>query len=218
MKIKNWGKFQHYDKRRPLWIKLYRDILDDIKIYKLSDGAFRFLINSILLASEDFGELPECDEIAFRLRLDKDKVNKYLQEIDYCIEHDDSEVLADCYQDASLEKEKEKEKEKDINKSSPKTVNDVPYKKIVETYHKMLPTLPKVEKLTATRKGQIKQRWRQDLKDLNQWENYFDYVSQSKFLMGLVPSNNGRKPFIATLEWLTKESNFTKVSEENYHG
>ena len=63
MKIKNWRKFQHYDKRKPLWIKLYRDILDDIRIHKLSDGAFRFLINLILLASEEFGELPEPEEI-----------------------------------------------------------------------------------------------------------------------------------------------------------
>lgn len=104
-----------------------------------------------------------------------------------------------------------------INKPSPKTVNGVPYQKIVDLYHETLPTLPKVEKLTAVRKSQIRQRWLQDLKELDHWENFFEYVKQSKFLMGLVPQSNGRKVFRANLQWLTKEENYVKISEENYH-
>jgi len=103
------------------------------------------------------------------------------------------------------------------NKPSPKA-NGVPYQAIVDLYHKELPTLPKVEKLTATRKSYIRQRWIQDLKSLDNWENYFQYVNQSKFLVGLSGGNNGKKPFMANLEWLVKESNFVKVKEENYHG
>lgn len=111
------------------------------------------------------------------------------------------------------------DKKRDINKPSPKKANGIPYQKIVDLYHQSLPTLPKVEKLTETRKSQIRQRLVQkDLEDLDEWGNYFDYVSQSKFLMGLSPANNGRKPFIANLEWLTKESNFVKITEGNYHG
>ncbi len=107
MKIKDWKKFQHYDKRKPPWIKLHKGILDDIRAHKLSDGAFRFLINLILLASEEFGNLPDIEEISFRLRIDISKVNSYLKEIDYCIESCDSKVLADCKQNGVLEKEKE---------------------------------------------------------------------------------------------------------------
>ena len=104
------------------------------------------------------------------------------------------------------------------NKPSPKLVSGVPYQKIVDLYHKELPTLPKIEKLTATRKAQIRQRWLQDdLPDLNNWENFFDYVKKSKFLMGGSTPVNGHRVFTANLEWLTKESNFVKITEGNYH-
>jgi len=121
--------------------------------------------------------------------------------------------------DSDNKKDNDSDNDSSINKPSPKSVNGVPYQKIVDLYHEILPTLPKIEKLTATRKSQIRQRWLQsDLPDLNNWENYFDYISQSKFLMGMTPPNNGQKPFKATLEWLTKEGNFVKVTEGNYHG
>lgn len=97
--------------------------------------------------------------------------------------------------------------------------DNVPYKKIVELYHTILPELPKVEKITATRQGQIRQRWKSgDLPDLDTWEKYFTYVRGSKFLMGLADAAPGRKPFISNLQWLTKEGNFVKVWEANYHG
>jgi len=52
---------------------------------------------------------------------------------------------------------------------------------------------------------------------MEHWENYFDYVSRSKFLTGLSPPTNGHKVFTADLQWLTKEANFVKVKEEKYH-
>jgi len=96
--------------------------------------------------------------------------------------------------------------------------NSIPYQQIVDIYHQVLPTLPKVEKLTTKRKGQIAARWRTDLTTTDQWRNYFDFVSQSKWLMGKVAPTNGRKLFRADIEWLTNETNFTKISENKYHG
>ncbi len=94
----------------------------------------------------------------------------------------------------------------------------VPYQKIIDVYHKVLFSLPKVAKLTSKRKSQIKQRWINDLKTLTEWENYFDYVGQSDFLMGKKPPTNGRPQFRADIEWLTNETNFAKVAEDKYHG
>ena len=37
-RIKGWVKFQHFKDRRPPWIKLYRDILEDPDWHDL-DGA-----------------------------------------------------------------------------------------------------------------------------------------------------------------------------------
>jgi len=104
------------------------------------------------------------------------------------------------------------------DKSSVKTDNRVPASDIVDLYHKMLPNLPQVKKLTDTRRGYIKQRWKEDMPSLTNWENFFEYVSQSDFLMGRVEGRNGNKPFYASLEWMTKPANFAKIYEGNYHG
>ena len=100
----------------------------------------------------------------------------------------------------------------------PPVKNKTPIKEIVKLYHKILPTLPRVEKLTKAREGYLKQRWREDLQDLTQWENFFHFVSESDFLMGRIESYDNRPPFLANLEWITKPSNFAKIAEDKYHG
>lgn len=94
-----------------------------------------------------------------------------------------------------------------------------PVAEIVAAYHDLLPELPKVFKITKARRGQIEQRWRDDLTDLDDWRLYFTRVRSSAFLMGKEPAGMGRsKPFIADLEWLTKEANFSKINEGKYDG
>jgi hypothetical protein len=105
----------------------------------------------------------------------------------------------------------------------PKPINGRPkvtveFAKVVELYHEVLtPPLPRVEKLTDKRKGQIRQRWEQDLPSVEAWRNFFDDVAASAFLMGRVPGNNGRPPFRADLEWITNSTNFTAIAEGKYH-
>ena len=94
---------------------------------------------------------------------------------------------------------------------------NVPFERIVDLYHEKLPALPRVEKLTDKRKGQIRQRWQDDLPQLEHWGNLFDYVAQSDFLMGRKPGTNGRPPFRADIEWITNATNFTAIAEGKYH-
>jgi len=102
--------------------------------------------------------------------------------------------------------------DKDMEKTA--KADFVPMKQIIELYHEILPMMPKVKKLTKTREGQIRQRWKSgDIANLEEWREYFEFVAQSKFLTGKT-----EKPFYADLEWLTKESNFVKVWENKYHG
>lgn len=108
-----------------------------------------------------------------------------------------------------------KEKAQDMATSSPTTA--CPIQKIVELYHLHLPMLPKVEKITRAREGYIKQRWREDLTELSHWENFFDFVKTSPFLTGRVEATNGRPPFRADLEWLTRPTNYVKIAEDRYH-
>ena len=125
--------------------------------------------------------------------------------------------------EASPEKRREEKNIKpNTNTLSPPAApkaDSVPYEKIVSLYHEHLPTCPKVAKLTVKRKGQIAARWKSgDIPDLSTWESYFSFVSKSKFLTGLCDPPEGHKRFVADLEWITNESNFTKIWEKKYHG
>lgn len=98
-----------------------------------------------------------------------------------------------------------------------KRTKPVPYMKIIDLYHQCLPELPTVMKLTTKRKTQIRQRFCEDLTDLEQWENFFNFVKQSDFLMGRAQPTTGRSVFRADIEWLTNTGNFTKIAEDKYH-
>lgn len=95
--------------------------------------------------------------------------------------------------------------------------NPVPYEQIVNLYHESLPMCPRVYKLTKTRKGLLSARWKEDLTNLDEWKNFFDFVGKSKFLTGKATPQPNKPPFIANLEWLTSPGNFAKIAEENYH-
>ena len=93
----------------------------------------------------------------------------------------------------------------------------VPVKEILDMYHKLLPMCPSVQKLTEARRRQIEARWRSgDIPDLDSWHEYFAFVAKSKFLTGLAPSSNGRKPFVADIDFLTRESSAVKIYEGKY--
>lgn len=121
MKVKNWDKFQHFKDRKPPWIKLHREIMEQRDINMISDCSFRVLIGLWLLASEDpkkAGNLPEIDDIEFRLRIDKKKIINSLKELGNFIEIDDINMISRRYQSDSpeTETETEKELEKDIDR------------------------------------------------------------------------------------------------------
>ena len=105
-RIKNWSKFQHFKDRKPIWIKLYRDILDQRDIMTISAESFRFLICLWLLASEDddsLGTLPAVSDIAWRLKVTESKACELLRQLD-------TFLISDRYQDDMLEKRREETK------------------------------------------------------------------------------------------------------------
>ena len=66
--VKNWGRFQHFKDRDPVWIKLYRSILTDPDVMSLTPRAFRTLVLLWLVAARGNGALPDLDSIRFHLR------------------------------------------------------------------------------------------------------------------------------------------------------
>ena len=124
LSIKNWNKFQHYHTGRgtPPWIKLYRDLLNDRHWFALEPEAAKFLISCWLVAAENNGELPDIETLAFRLRLASKKTLELINLCNHWINYDASDVLAECYQVASPDKDTDtdKDKEKDTEKEREK--------------------------------------------------------------------------------------------------
>ena len=111
VKIRNWERFQHYKNRNPPWIKLHKRLLDNPDWALLPDHASRLLVELWLLGSENDGELPDLDRIAFRVRRPKRSVGaslKVLQDKGFVSRA--SSVLDQCLGDAVPETEAETEK------------------------------------------------------------------------------------------------------------
>jgi len=117
-KIKNWE--EHQPSLRPdrnvIWIKVYRKILDDFKWNNLTDSNKATLIELWLLSSENEGNLPDVEEIAFRLRKDKSFINKQLDQLSLFVLQVGNKSLPSRQQVGSLEVEKSKSKSKSKNR------------------------------------------------------------------------------------------------------
>jgi len=118
MRIKNWSKFQHFKDRRPPWVKLYRDILDDIQWHELDPLAAKVLVMLWLIASEDDGRIPDSKTLAFRLRLPESKTKEIIIKLSHWLDQSDIDLISTGYQDDLPETERETETEKETNKKS----------------------------------------------------------------------------------------------------
>jgi hypothetical protein len=125
MKIKNWTKFQHFKDRRPPWVKLYRDILDDLEWHELDPLAAKVLVMLWLIASEDDGRIPDTKTLAFRLRLTEIKTKEIVIKLSHWLEQDDISAISNGYQVDSTETETEREtdKEKETKVKAPEGVS-----------------------------------------------------------------------------------------------
>lgn len=110
----NWREFQHYGKRRPPWIKLYRSLLDDVAYLRLPVASKALAPMLWLLASEHIegGFTDNMSDLAYRLRMTEQELLVAIKPlIDNGFFHTDSTMLASCYQDARPETERETEAE-----------------------------------------------------------------------------------------------------------
>lgn len=121
MKIKGWDKFQHFKDRAPIWVKLYRRLLDDHEWHRLEGDSAKLLVMLWLLASENSGEVTnDISVLAFRLRVSESHIIKHLQKLSHYLIQDDISVISSTDQGDLLEKRREEtEKEKNIVGSPP---------------------------------------------------------------------------------------------------
>ncbi len=116
IRVKNWERFQHFSNRRPPWIKLYRELLDDPEWHQVDIKLIRHLVNIWLIASDDknlAGILPGNEKLAFRLRVSmKELENSILPGLSDWLIFDDISVISTCHQNDTTETETEIEIER----------------------------------------------------------------------------------------------------------
>lgn len=120
LRVKNWEKFQHYRSRKPTWIRLYCELLDDLRWHRLGPVESKTLVMLWILAAEDpqlKGYLPPEDEIAFRLRMSAAKLRGVISRLSHWL-ITDSDTLADGEPDATPEAEAEAETEGEVPTST----------------------------------------------------------------------------------------------------
>jgi hypothetical protein len=85
----------------------------------------------------------------------------------------------------------------------------VDFQPVLDAYHSLLPMLPRIRTLTATRKRAILARQREH-KEEGFWGAYFARVARSPFLTGK------KTDWMCSFDWLLLPRNMTKVLEGNY--
>ncbi len=110
LRVKNWERFQHYQKRTPPWIKLHRDLLRDYNFSCLQDASKLHLVLIWLLASQLDNKIP-ADENFIKNQIGVKGDINFKELINNGFLIDDSGLLARCNQDAILETETETETE-----------------------------------------------------------------------------------------------------------
>lgn len=116
MRVRNWQKFQHFKDRRPPWIKMYREILDDPDWHELDGDSAKYLVMIWLIASENEGALPNTKKLSFRLRISENAAKKVCDKLSHWLEQDDISVISERYQVDTPETETETYKETETEK------------------------------------------------------------------------------------------------------
>jgi hypothetical protein len=127
LSIKNFAKHQHYKDRRPPWIKLHVEVLDDYAFACLQDASKAHLMLLWVLASKMDNRIPY--DLAFLSRklgatspvdLEELVLQGFIE-----VSQDDGKVLAPRKQSAMPETETETEAETETDISSPRATEKV---------------------------------------------------------------------------------------------
>ena len=123
-RVKNWESFQHYKHRSPPWIKLHKQILDDMEFQCLPDASRALAMCIWLIASESsdgtFDGTPK--KLAFRVRQSESWIEKALKPLEsegfIVVVQVASKPLAKHLQDATTEKSREEKSRDRVEKSN----------------------------------------------------------------------------------------------------
>ena len=189
--IRNYEKYQHYGKRRPPWIKLYNDIMDDYDFICLPDESKYHLIGLMLLASRNDNQIPHnLDFIKTQLGANSDVNLKLLKQfLLFSKGRNASTTIADGKQESTLETEREKETYKEEKerekKPAPTKTNYAEFVTLTEKQHSTL-----VEKHGAEKTERIIERLN-NAKGAHGYKYDSDYHAISSWVVRAVEEDGG---------------------------
>jgi hypothetical protein len=222
LKIKDWEKFQHFKNRRPPWIKLYRDLLDDKDWHDLSPANAKILIMLWLLASESHnGTLPSLSKIAFRLRASEKAIESAISELGHWLisscHHVDITTISTQHHDGSPETEySELETKGELSEQSDTAISPLDLLSLEEIRDRWnaIPGVKPCKQITgvlATRMNTLRKEHTRPW-----WEALFLTITLSPFLSGKVPPTDGHPQWLTRLDWATGPINLSKILAGNY--
>lgn len=236
MRIKDWKRFQHFKDRRPPWIKLYRDLLEDPDWFALDGEASKVLVMLWLIASEDpdrHGELPDIRKLAFRLRKSETELNQIFARLGHWV---DIDVISSCHQDdiSSISAryqvdtpETEGEGEADnivptelVDLPSTTRADPIPYKSIIEAYNEICVPLgkPAARRNNPKRQARIRQIWNESsrTRTVDWWRDYFAKAMTVPYIAKGFITRDGSLWNGADLDYLLQDKTLTKIVEGTY--
>lgn len=213
-KIKNWSTFQHFKDRRPPWIKLYRALLDDRQFHALSGDDAKTLFMLWLLASENFGKLPDLETVAFRLRKTEEEIKSIISRLSHWIESDDITAISSRHQLDTPERETESipETESVPETEEERIKEDAEFQTAVDCWNDIAQKhkLPRCQTLTKQRRSALRQRIK-EAGGIDGWKTACALVEQSPFLIG-----ENDRGWRASFDFMLQAKSFTKIMEGAY--
>lgn len=94
--------------------------------------------------------------------------------------------------------------------ASPSHCPPCPFKKIMELFHSICVSYPRIVDIDGERKKAVAARWRK-YQDISKFEEVFRIAENSSFMKG----ENGRN-WSADFDWMMKPTNFGKILEHKY--
>jgi len=217
LRIKDWETFQHFKDRRPPWIKLYRDLLDDPDWHFLDPACAKVLVMLWLIASEDksgTGKLPSISNLCFRLRTDEKTLKKTLTQLSHWVICDDIATISRRYRDGPPETETETEVEGETEAEEiPKKAKEEPdYEKVRSLWNAIaIPHgLHQCGAISDGRKRHLKERLSDPV-----WKSSFPEAIERLGQIRWIRGENTKK-WKAGIDWFLRPDTLTKILEGSY--
>jgi len=208
--IPKWDNFQHYGKRNPPWIKVYKDLLLDRDFTNsLSDSQKAQVVCLWLVAST-------CEN---RIPLDTKWLKRVTGLSRLCIDDLLCTKWLAIYDASNLLEQEEKSRDRDRDRveteerreeKTPTTSND---QIIMQSWNELAKqhNLPTVRTMTKKRITTLKARMKENPQYLADFGEAVNQIPSRPFLMG----KNDRK-WTADIDWILQPDSVTKILEGKY--